>query len=458
MRLALLCLTLVPALGTAQVWEKMVSPGVVYRMEVDTDRPLVIHAIRFAREAASLKAQTELASGITAGREDERKGRAPLTETIEKYEALAGVNGDFFPWTGDPMGAMVRDGELVSKPFRGRSVFGWGPGYSGVGRLTWKATASFTGQQNIKIDGLNEPCTNDALVLNTSAAGYGLAEGPSITAVLALDGAVAPNGEVKGKVLTIIENEKRVPVGPGQALLTAKGKVMETMKFLAKDEVVTIKTVTSGLDFAKAKNAVGGGPVIVADGRPLQAWDAENFNSDFALKRHPRTAIGATPLGDVWLVIVEGRQTLSVGATIDELAKIMARLGCTDAINLDGGGSSELALSGMVVNRPSDGVERPIANSILIFEKKKAEPNDIDLVIQGKPRLTIGSATDYRVVDSKGRQVPTSSIVWAAQGDAWIDQSGRLRPIQAGRAKVKAWVKGKVVTIDVAIETTDDGH
>src|SRR5207237_6248728 len=138
----------------------------------------------------------------------------------------------------------------------------------------------------------------------------------------------------------------------------------------------TVRMQTTGLDWSKAKNVVGGGPVIVSEGKPLQAWDAENFNADFATKRHPRTAIGSTKLGDVWLVIVEGRQTLSIGATIDELSHIMVRLGCTDALNLDGGGSSELALAGMVVNRPSDGTERPIANSILIFNKKKSEPNE----------------------------------------------------------------------------------
>lgn len=458
MRIALVALVLMPALAPAQVWEKLVSPGVVYRMEVDSAKPLVIHAIRFAREAAVLQAQPELTQGSVFGAEDEQKGRAPLSETIERAEALAGVNGDYFPWTGDPLGAMVRDGELVSKPFKGRSVFGWGPGYSAVGRLNWKGTAAFTGQSGLKIDGLNEPCTNDTLVLNTAAAGYALAEGPSVSAVLSLNGEVAANGEVKGTVITMVENEARVPVGKGQAVLTAKGKAADSLKFLAKDEVVTLKMLTTGLDFTKAKNVVGGGPVIVSEGKPLQAWDAENFNSDFALKRHPRTAIGATALGDVWLVIVEGRQTLSAGATIDELAKIMARLGCTDAINLDGGGSSELALSGMVVNRPSDGVERPIANAVLIFQKKKPEPNDLDLVIQGKPRLVIGSATDYRVVDSKGRMVPTSNVVWSAQGDAWIDQSGRLRAIQAGKAKVKAWVQGKVVSIDVVVETSNDGH
>lgn len=436
----------------AQVWEKLVAPGVVYRMEVDLSTPRVIHAIRFAREAGVLSAQPTLAQGMIVGKDDERKGRAVLSETIESMGALAGVNGDFFPWTGDPLGAMVQDGQLISKPFKGRSAFGWGPGYSNVSRLSWKATAKFTGQPSLNIDGLNEPCVKDLVILSTASAGYVACDTKAVSAIISIEDPIGPTGEWTGQVITMVTDETRVPVGKGQIVLTASGKSAEKMQFLAKGESVNLKMQTSGMDWAKAKNVVGGGPVIVTQGKPLQAWDAENFNAEFATKRHPRTAIGATKLGDVWLVIVEGRQSLSVGATIDELSKIMVKLGCTEAINLDGGGSSELALTGMVVNRPSDGVERPIANSILVFAKEKPEPSELSFVIQGKPRLPVGSATDYKVFDSKGRAVPLSGVVWSSQGDAWIDQSGRLRPIQAGRAKISAWIQGKVLSLDVTID------
>jgi hypothetical protein len=290
------------------------------------------------------------------------------------------------------------------------------------------------------------------VVLNTPAAGYAISDAKSFHAILDLSEPVNPNGEWSGKVITTVQDMSRVPVGRTQMVLSATGKSIEKLQFLAKGESITIKMQTGGLDWAKAKNVVGGGPVIVSGGKPIQAWDAEDFNAEFASKRHPRSAIGSTKDGDVWLVIVEGRQALSVGATIDELAQIMVKLGCVDALNLDGGGSSELALAGMVVNRPSDGSERPIANSILVFDKKKPRPNELEYVIQGKARLTVGSATDYKVIDANGRTVPPAGVVWAAQGDAWIDQGGRLRPIQTGKAKVQAWVGGKVVSVDVVIE------
>jgi exopolysaccharide biosynthesis protein len=72
------------------------------------------------------------------------------------------------------------------------------------------------------------------------------------------------------------------------------------------------------------------------------------------------------------LVVVDGRQPqLSRGMTLQELAGLMSSLGCGDALNLDGGGSSTLYIQGSVVNSPSDaGIERPVSDAILIFRRR----------------------------------------------------------------------------------------
>lgn len=452
MRLICLALALTPLTALCQVWEKSIAPGIVYRMEVDTVTPRVIHAFRYARDASAPNAVPELAQGTVFERDDEKKGRDTLSNTIEKGGAIAGINGDFFPWTGDPLGTMVRDGALLSKPFPGRSVFAWGPSYSTVSRLKFSATASFTGQGNLKIDGLNELCTKDMVVLNSGFAGYALADAKNFHAILEFNDSLKPTGTWKAKVVATFTDEARVPIGKDQLVLSATGKSIEKLQFLAKGEDVTIKVQTSGVDWAKTQNVIGGGPVIVSEGKSIQAWDAEDFNGEFATKRHPRTAVGSTKEGDIWFVMVEGRQALSAGATIDELAGIMARLGCQDALNLDGGGSSELALAGMVINRPSDGAERPIANAVLLYGKLQEPDKDAEYVIQGRPKLPQGAATDYKVLDAKGNVVPQSKVVWSASGDGWIDQGGRLRALQAGKSTVKAWIGGNVVSLSVTIE------
>ena len=87
------------------------------------------------------------------------------------------------------------------------------------------------------------------------------------------------------------------------------------------------------------------------------------------LERHPRTAFGWNKQW-YFLVQVDGRQRdLSVGMTLDELSAWLVKLGCEEALNLDGGGSSSLWFEGRVRNSPCDGYERNIANSLLVVRK-----------------------------------------------------------------------------------------
>lgn len=97
---------------------------------------------------------------------------------------------------------------------------------------------------------------------------------------------------------------------------------------------------------------------LVAEGRPIPAPGGD---------RHPRTAVGADAQGRwLYLVVVDGRQPLvSTGMTVRELAELLVQLGCTQGINLDGGGSSILLAAGPtgaldIVNRPSGGSPRPV--------------------------------------------------------------------------------------------------
>jgi exopolysaccharide biosynthesis protein len=86
--------------------------------------------------------------------------------------------------------------------------------------------------------------------------------------------------------------------------------------------------------------------------------------------RHPRTAIGWNN-DHFFLVQVDGRQRhLSVGMTPAELADYMAKLGCEGALNLDGGGSATCWVYGQVMNSPSLGQERNMANALVVVQKE----------------------------------------------------------------------------------------
>ena len=70
------------------------------------------------------------------------------------------------------------------------------------------------------------------------------------------------------------------------------------------------------------------------------------------------------------LVVVDGRQQKSIGMTLTEIAILMQELGAEDAMNLDGGGSSEMVVGNEVMNRPSDGRERSVGAVLAVFPKK----------------------------------------------------------------------------------------
>ncbi|PWU14218.1 MAG: copper amine oxidase, partial [Verrucomicrobia bacterium] len=114
-----------------------------------------------------------------------------------------------------------------------------------------------------------------------------------------------------------------------------------------------------------------GGPLLVHKGA-LQPFPSPKGTNASLSARNPRTALGFN-FRNLYLAEVDGRQkTLSVGMTFAELAALMKSLGCTEAMNLDGGGSSTFWLDGRVVNSPSDKHERAVANAVAILRKKTA--------------------------------------------------------------------------------------
>lgn len=135
-------------------------------------------------------------------------------------------------------------------------------------------------------------------------------------------------------------------------------------------------------------SAIGGGPVILHDGRLCFDYlvtkdkgnggryigNPELLDDDIfgPSVRPPRTAIGHTADGKIVIMVVDGRNAGgSQGVSLDELARLMKGVGCTDVLNLDGGGSTVLCAtpSAKIVNVPSDGTERAVLSFVAIVKK-----------------------------------------------------------------------------------------
>ena len=116
------------------------------------------------------------------------------------------------------------------------------------------------------------------------------------------------------------------------------------------------------------RDILGAGPVLLQNGKVHIPVNEEVFFGTSIPEVHPRTAAGITASGDLILLLVDGRQLISRGVDLPELAQIMLELGCKDAINLDGGGSSALVVNGMLLNRPAGKtVEREVMSAIAVY-------------------------------------------------------------------------------------------
>lgn len=119
----------------------------------------------------------------------------------------------------------------------------------------------------------------------------------------------------------------------------------------------------AGLKKWKVSQAFGGGPVLVMDGQiRITNNEERKFAGKAIADKHPRTAIGYTKDGRLIILAIQGRMKgLAEGATLPQMAKIMVDLGCVEAMNLDGGGSSCLLINGKETIKPSDpNGQRPV--------------------------------------------------------------------------------------------------
>jgi hypothetical protein len=114
-------------------------------------------------------------------------------------------------------------------------------------------------------------------------------------------------------------------------------------------------------------DAVQAGPMLVQGGVVDVTDDEEVFFGTTIPLVHPRSAVGVTADGDVILLVVDGRQPRSRGVDLSELALILHSLGCVEALNLDGGGSSALVVNGERLNLPcGEPKEREVASALVV--------------------------------------------------------------------------------------------
>jgi len=314
-----------------------------------------VHVLRYALQSP------EFALGLRLGQET-ILGRERMSSMATNARAVAAVNASFFAGNGEPLGLVSTGRNLLSVPIFRRSCFGIFDG-----KLALLGNPGFSGKLETDfgefwLAGINQS--------GSGATGKVLVYTPEFGATTHTKGKGLEMAISNGRVVALQESDSPIP--PDGFVVGLRGTPPEAMRNVKFWNQVRYRWgLTPPWDVSDF--AVGGGPRLLTDGEITVTWQEEHFTKSFAETRAPRTAVGVAGNGDIVLVVADGRDgPRNAGLSLDELASVMRRFGCRDACNLDGGGSSEMWIQGKIVNRPSDGRERPISSALVLTRRQGA--------------------------------------------------------------------------------------
>ncbi|HNT34291.1 MAG TPA: phosphodiester glycosidase family protein [bacterium] len=341
--------------------EEQVGPGLFYSEIVQQEMPWQIRVLRLDLNSPHLQLEGVLSQdGILSGLEK----ASHISRRLDREDApvAAAVNADFWGAHRDPLGMTVIDGEIVRSPSE-RSVFVVKEdGTLLIDEFKLRCYIERDKATDTQVVGINRwDNENGALLFNhwigskvpTTEQGAGWV--------------LNPNGKkLESKCLIPCTVESAFKHEQGGTPMPSDRIVLWFPKGqdpgIQQGEEISID-MNLEPDYSPIKLAVGGGPRIVRDGEPVAGDD------NFSTVRHPRTAVGFSQDGkELILLAVDGRRAgWSIGMSLWELGQKMRELGCWQAMNLDGGGSTTMVLWHEVKNRPSDNTgERSVANCLLV--------------------------------------------------------------------------------------------
>ena len=287
-------------------------------------------------------------------------GRGRLARAVAANGARAAVNACYFDTDGWVIGNCKWDGSFFGVDDTPRSAFVVDKeGKASIQKdLSYLGTVSLPGGHTLTIKGLNrQRITDDLVLFNRNYAGSTRTNEHGREVRVSKGRAT----EVSAKGNMRLDRES--------LLLSGHGANADALARVRRGDRVAIAQTLGSRLADEARLVVGGGPMLVERGVVNVRSREESIAPDIAYGRAPRTGVGVKADGTVLLMVVDGRSQYSAGMSLKEFATYLKRFGAISAVNLDGGGSSEMVLDGKIMNRPSDGLERPVSIGLGIFRK-----------------------------------------------------------------------------------------
>ncbi|HEY8421311.1 MAG TPA: phosphodiester glycosidase family protein [Thermoclostridium sp.] len=386
------------------------------------------------------------------------------TDHMKEWGAIAGINASFFlssDQTGmqNLIGPMVQSHDLktadatFNRDKDNMATFAIDDARSGLISY-WKADMRIYAPNGeyIEIARYNEPYYgySDFTVLDrkwtTTSVGTRNGYYSHVTEMIVEDGIV--------KEIRVNMPGTEIPLN-GYVVITGKENSPKILNNFKVGDPVIFEVITTP-DWNNIQMAISGGGMLVVDGVIPEKFTHETAG------RHPRTAVGTSEDGKtIYMVVVDGRQSHSIGMTMTELAELMLEIGAYNAIAMDGGGSSTIASREpgtdniVVQNKPSDGVQRRIPNAIGIFSLAPPSPLAGLYIEADESNVFVNTSREFTV---KGYdeyfnpvQINPEEIKWQVEGVEGGFTGNVFKPKSAGTAKVIATVGDVSAEMDVNV-------
>lgn len=366
--------------------------------------------------------------------------RDRVSSMVTNSGAVGGINGDFFfydPVAGS-LGTLINKGEIVSTRAEHAQklpgIFIDALNNAKIDYLTRQTTAT-----NLRTgDSISPSAVNSIIpdfsinIVLTSDWGeksIGTKYHTDLVEVLVIDGKVADVRQGKPAV-TIPEN--------GYVLATRGIDAGKMMKFAVGDPIEF--KINSNIDIKNTNFAIGGGGYILRNG--------ELHNPDIVSGgNQPRTGIGITKDGkQLLLVTLDGRGGSFKGVTQGMFGAILKDLGAYNALNLDGGGSTTMAVRQLdedkskLVNTPSDGGERYVVNGVGVFANAPVEEVSYLKVSAIDNKMFLNTS---RKIQAKGYdkhhnpvKIDPSNLTYHYEGDKGVLSGNNFKALAPGNAKI----------------------
>jgi hypothetical protein len=468
-----------PGIVSGAVEREPVAPGVgraTYRL-LTAAGPMVVSVVAVDPNDPDVRLGSALANERIVSKDETTSSMARRTG------AVAGINGDYFDInaTGAPVGVLVRGGALLRTPSARPALTVTAGGGVRFERYRFSGSVAF-GPVTVPVTAVNEWPPQAGVSVLTPEFGP-LPAGASGVAVVEVEPAgrdssspaaggnasspVAGEGRPAGGSYRVTGLTGGPPWPSAAAGLTARlrlayGPAAQGYGPLPSPGDFVSLALDTDPPLASVSAAVGGGPLLLQSGAPVDDPGSPNY-ADRA-RRIPASAAARLPDGTLLLVVVDGRHpATSIGANRAELIALLRALGATDAMLFDGGGSATLVArvlgdaEASVVNEPSDGVERPVADGLFVYSSAPAGL-PARLVVRPAHVVALPGARvplRARIVDASLHGLGEASGPWRVSASPLVASIGEDDVLRTGSAPGGASVRvargGVAGTLDVEI-------